>query len=132
MAMASLDSVTVSMAADASGMFIGSLRANFVVVSTSVGRTADRPGKSSTSSNVRPSGMALSIIPASHKNKGRANGPIKQRSPAGARWAVTQSHQIEKMNHRESLILRGIAIPVKLTGQVFQRHGNLKTSSPIT
>src|SRR5207253_1462808 len=36
MAMASRDSVTVSMAAEASGMFTGSLRAKFVVVSTSV------------------------------------------------------------------------------------------------
>jgi hypothetical protein len=40
---------------------------------------------------------------------------IKQRSPAGARWAGKQFHQIEKMHHRESLILRVIAIRVKLT-----------------
>jgi hypothetical protein len=68
MAMASRDSVTVSMAAEASGMFTGSLRAKFVVVSTSVGSTADRPGKSSTSSKVRPSEIAQRV-PAGLVNK---------------------------------------------------------------
>src|SRR5713226_10197258 len=118
MAMARRDSVTVSMAAEASGMFIGSLRAKFVVVSTSVGSTDDLPGRSSTSSKVRPSEIILSIIPASRKKIGRAQtGAIKQRSPAGPRWAGRQLHQIEKMHHRESSILRGIAIPVKLRGK---------------
>jgi hypothetical protein len=45
-------------------------------------------------------------------------GAIKQRSPAGPRWAGNQLHQIEKMHHRESSILRGIPIPVKLTGEI--------------
>src|SRR6266478_186485 len=118
MAMASRDSVTVSIAADASGMLIFSLRAKFVVVSTSVGSTADRPGNSSTSSKVRPSVIELSIIPASRKKIRRAqSSAIKQRSPAAPRWAGNQLHQIEKIHHRESSILRVIAIPVKLTKQ---------------
>jgi hypothetical protein len=33
--------------------------------------------------------------------------PTKQRSPAGARWAVERIHRIEKMRHRESLIVGG-------------------------
>jgi hypothetical protein len=111
------------MAAEASGMFTASLRAKCVVVSTSVGSTADRPGKSSTSSKVSPSLIALSIILASRKKFRRApSSPIKQRSPAGARWAGKQLHQIEKMHHRESSILKGIAIPVKLSGKIFEQR----------
>jgi hypothetical protein len=49
----------------------------------------------------------LSIIPASRKKIGRTQtGAIKQRSPAGARWAGGQIHQIEKMHHRELSIIR--------------------------
>jgi len=48
-------------------------------------------------------------------------GALKQRSPAGARWAVTQFHQIEKMNHRESSIVGGNPIPVKLTANLCRR-----------
>src|SRR5216684_4966761 len=123
MAMASRDSVTVSIAAEASGMFTFSLRAKFVVVSTSVGSTDDLPGRSSTSSKVRPSAIGPSIVPSSRKKIGRAQtGAIKQRSPAGPRWAGRQLHQIEKMHHRESSILRGIAIPVKLRGKIFEQQ----------
>src|ERR1700719_971525 len=41
---------------------------------------------------------------------------IKQRSPAGARWAVKGIHQIEKIRHCESLIVGCLAIGVKRTG----------------
>ena len=95
MAMASRDSVTVSMAAEASGMFTFSLRAKFVVVSTSVGSTHDRPGKSSTSSKVRPSEIMLSIIPASRKKIGRnANRRHKAAQPSGSPlgWQSTSSN----------------------------------------
>src|SRR5215510_2729454 len=57
--MARCDSVTVSIAADETGMFTDMFRVNFVVVSTSVGRTPLRAGTSETSSNVRASGMSL-------------------------------------------------------------------------
>jgi hypothetical protein len=53
-------------------------------------------------------------MPASHKKWSAPTRALKQHSPAGARWAVTQFHQIEKMNHRESSIVGGNPIPVKL------------------
>ena len=59
-AMARRDSVTVSMAALTMGMFRLMLRVTRVRVSTCVGRTADLPGTSSTSSKVRPSGIGPS------------------------------------------------------------------------
>jgi len=102
------------MAAEASGIFSASFLAKFVVVSASPGSTDDLPGKSSTSSKVRPSEITLSIIPASRKKNGRAQtGARKQRSPAGARWAGKTIHHIEKMRHRESFILGVPPIPVK-------------------
>ncbi len=48
-AIANRDSVTVSMAAEANGILMVSLRVNCVEVSTSVGRIVDFPGTSSTS-----------------------------------------------------------------------------------
>src|SRR6266581_4285047 len=115
MAMARRDSVTVSMAAEASGMVRASFLAKIVVVSASPGSTDDLPGKSNTSSKVRPSEIGPSLIPASRIEIGRLEiGARKQRSPAGARWAGKTIHHIEKMRHRECLILRGIPIPVKL------------------
>jgi len=81
--------------------------------------TDERPGNSSTSSNVRPSVIGLSIVPASPNKIARTQtSAIKQRSPAGARWAGKRFHQIEKMHHRESSILRGIPIPVKPTATI--------------
>src|ERR1700733_11820791 len=102
-AIAQLDSVTVSIAAEASGMFSESLRVKQVRVSTCVGRIEDLPGSRSTSSNVRPSGMGPSIIPTSFQRSGER---LKQRSPAGGRWAGGKIHQIEKMNHCEDSIVR--------------------------
>ena len=61
MAMARRDSVTVSMAAETSGMFSEILRVSCVCVFTSVGSTEDFPGTSSTSSNVNPSRIGPSI-----------------------------------------------------------------------
>src|SRR5262245_6965418 len=101
MAMARRDSVTVSMAADTSGTLIFSLRVKWVCVFTSAGRTELFPGTSSTSSKVSPSRIAPSIIPAF-----RTVRVLKQRSPAGGRWAARRIHQIEKMSHREFSILR--------------------------
>src|SRR5713101_2404111 len=115
MAIARRDSVTVSMAAEASGIFRASFLAKFVVVSASPGSTDDLPGKSSTSSKVRPSEIGLSLIPASRIEIGRLEiGARKQRSPAGARWAGKTIHHIEKMRHRQSSILGVPPIPVKL------------------
>jgi hypothetical protein len=67
----------------------------------------DLPGNRSTSSKVRPSGIGPSIIPSCIRKLGAgrfgATGVhIKQRSPAGARWAVKEIHRIEKMRHRET------------------------------
>src|SRR5580704_13849677 len=62
MAMARRPSVTVSIAADTIGMFSEIVRVRHVRVSACAGSTDDFPGKSSTSSNVSPSGMAPSII----------------------------------------------------------------------
>jgi hypothetical protein len=45
---------------------------------------------------------------------GKAGWPIKQRSPAGGRWADREIHQIEKMRHFESLIVGVDAASVKL------------------
>ncbi len=59
MAMAMRASVTVSMAAVSSGTEMRTLRVSCEEVSTSDGITSDSPGRSSTSSKVRPSGMAL-------------------------------------------------------------------------
>ena len=42
---------------------------------------------------------------------------IKQRSPAGARRAGREIHQIEKMRHVESSIVGVPAVPVKLGGK---------------
>ena len=53
--MASCDSVTVSMAADSSGMFSRTRRVSCVPVETWLGSTSLRRGSSSTSSKVRPS-----------------------------------------------------------------------------
>src|SRR5229473_4072909 len=127
MAIANRDSVTVSIAADTSGTLIFSFRVKFVRVSTSAGSTELLPGTSKTSSNVRPSRMAPSIIPTSRIGfqglfykpqaqkdsaftpayRGRVTAlskkvcALKQRSPAGGRWAVGKIHRIEKMNHCE-------------------------------
>src|SRR5579885_1842601 len=76
MAMASRDSVTVSIAAEASGMFSASLRVKHVRVSTSLGSTAERPGTSSTSSNVRPSGIAPAL--ESFREGGMIDGAIPE------------------------------------------------------
>src|ERR1700735_2978565 len=69
-AIAKLDSVTVSMAAEASGIFSESLRVKQVRVSTSMGKMEDLPGSGSTSSKVRPSEIGPSIIPSSHEEMG--------------------------------------------------------------
>src|SRR5215469_4463209 len=61
-AIAKRESVTVSIAAATIGMLRGILRVKQVRVSASVGNTDDLPGSKSTSSNVKPSGMAPSII----------------------------------------------------------------------
>ena len=74
MAMARRDSVTVSMAADASGILSLNCRVKCVRVSTSVGSTEDLPGKSKTSSNVRPSEIGPSIMPSSLRRFADARG----------------------------------------------------------
>src|SRR5947209_6466568 len=59
MAMASRLSVTVSIAADTSGMFSLISRVNRVATSTWVGMTSEGPGSSKTSSKVRPSRISM-------------------------------------------------------------------------
>src|SRR6201999_1554020 len=78
--MARLDSVTVSIAADASGILSESLRVKQVRVSTCVGKIEDLPGSRSTSSNVKPSGMGPSIIPTSFQGSGER---LKTAQPSG-------------------------------------------------
>ena len=58
-AIASGASVTVSIAALTMGMFRRMRRVRRVVVSTCLGRTAERAGIKATSSNVRPSSISL-------------------------------------------------------------------------
>src|SRR5262249_24255269 len=106
MPMARRDSVTVSIAAEASGMLMVSLRVNCVVVSASVGRTEDLPGRSRTSSNVRPSEIGSPSMETSRARMGRGTARRhKQRSPGGKRWAGGQMQPIEKMSHGELSIL---------------------------
>ena len=81
-AMASSDSVTVSMAALASGTFSGMFRVNFVVTSTWVGTTCECCGTSSTSSKVSAVTMA---VPRS-----RAEGAVF-RSIAGVRRGLSMT-----------------------------------------
>jgi hypothetical protein len=61
-----------------------------------------------------------SFIPASLPKKVRLqSGAIKQRSPAGARWAGRRIHQIEKFHHGECSILEVAPFAVKLSSQLF-------------
>ena len=62
MAIASLASVTVSIAAEIKGTLSVMLRENWVVNDTSLGRTSEYPGMSNTSSNVIPSILTRSAI----------------------------------------------------------------------
>lgn len=64
MAMAMRASVTLSMAADSSGMLTRTLREMSVEVSTALGSTSDAPGSSSTSSYVSPSVANFSGTPS--------------------------------------------------------------------
>jgi len=71
MAMASRESVTVSIAAETSGIFSRMLRVSWVVTSTRPGTTSDRAGRSSTSSKVKASGIGPSSIVGSRAPSGR-------------------------------------------------------------
>src|SRR5579863_3784647 len=84
MAIARRDSVTVSIAAETSGMFSEILRVSCVLVSTSVGRTEDFPGTSSTSSNVKPSVIGPSIhLSLTDRILAGSNGSPKTTQPSG-------------------------------------------------
>ena len=86
MAMASRDSVTVSIAEETMGTFKRIFRVRRVLVSTREGRTSLRAGNSSTSSKVRPSGITPSIMNGSPVLGGiiRARrGPPCPRPPHG-------------------------------------------------
>src|ERR1700737_2140074 len=129
--MASLDSVTVSIAADASGICSGSFRVNIVRVSTSVGRTDDLPGFSSTSSKVSPSVIEGLIMNCRLARYWRGEIPgLKQYSPAGIRRAAKQIHQIEKIALRPFHILETSAPPVKRYGRGSFLRG-ISVSSPF-
>ena len=60
--MAKAASVTVSIADEQSGIWSRMLRVNWVEVSVSDGKTSERAGIKSTSSNVRPSVISAEII----------------------------------------------------------------------
>src|SRR6267142_7019782 len=62
--MARAASVTVSIAEEQSGIWSRMLRVNWVEVSVSDGKTSERAGIKSTSSNVRPSVISAEIIRA--------------------------------------------------------------------
>src|SRR5580704_13328315 len=78
-AIARRESVTVSIAADTMGIFNEIARVRHVRVSACAGSTDDLPGKSSTSSNVSPSGIAPSIIYAPVFVKSAVNNKAQQR-----------------------------------------------------
>src|SRR6266508_5108876 len=61
-AIARAASVTVSIAEEHNGIWSWMLRVNCVDVSVSFGKTSERAGTKSTSSNVRPSGSSTEII----------------------------------------------------------------------
>jgi hypothetical protein len=61
--MAVLDSVTVSMAALTNGIFNRMVRVNAVLTSTSLGKTSEKAGTSSTSSNVKRSSISFRLFP---------------------------------------------------------------------
>src|SRR6266511_358321 len=61
-AIARAASVTVSIAEEHNGIWSWMLRVNCVDVSVSFGKTSERAGTRSTSSNVRPSGSSTEII----------------------------------------------------------------------
>src|SRR5580704_6714827 len=86
MAMARRDSVTVSIAAETSGMFSEIFRVNCVCVLTSVGRTEDFPGTSSTSSNVNPSRIGPSIHFSLNDKKTAPKYNTAQRQAAGRKY----------------------------------------------
>ena len=83
MAIASRDSVTVSIAAETSGMFREILRVSCVCVLTSVGRTEDFPGTSSTSSNVNPSRIGPSIHFSFIDKRAVRKQPLNTTQPSG-------------------------------------------------
>jgi len=60
MVMASISSVTVSIAADTMGVFSMMFRVKGALISTSLGRTSEKAGIKSTSSKVSPSEAILS------------------------------------------------------------------------
>jgi len=64
MAIASLASVTVSIAAEMIGRLRRIARVSCVPIFVALGITALRPGRSKTSSNARPSGIELGSISA--------------------------------------------------------------------
>src|SRR5689334_354337 len=94
MAMARCDSVTVSIADDETGMFIGMLREKRVVVSASVGRTSLRAGMRVTSSNVRASW----ISPASIINTSNIGAGLSA-------WLIICSHLLGSVMHKMSLLV---------------------------
>src|SRR5699024_11135941 len=71
-------SVTVSMAADASGTFSDTLRENLLDVRTALGSTSDSAGNNNTSSKVSPS---IANLPVS---SGAAAGTVSAASDAAA------------------------------------------------
>src|ERR1700733_1205490 len=92
MAMARRDSVTVSMAADTSGIFREIVRVSCVRVFTSVGKTEDFPGTSSTSSNVNPSRIGPSIHFSLGDKKTAPKYNTAQRQAAGRTIREQERH----------------------------------------
>src|ERR1700730_6293048 len=120
MAIASRESVTVSMAAATTGIFSAILRETQVRVSTCAGRIEDFPGRSSTSSNVSPSGIAPSII----ISPVRPIGLQKHESPAEFA-ELGKAFRVEEDRHESIQNSRRIAGRKQGTGQTdFKRISN--------
>jgi len=58
-------------------------------------------------------------------------GIIKQRSPAGARWAGRTLDHVEKIHHVESSILGAVAPAVKLTRRLSVMLIGLRASDDV-
>src|SRR3990172_3491323 len=115
-AIASGASVTVSIAALTMGMFRRMRRVRRVVVSTCLGRTAERAGIKATSSNVRPSSISLfSMSEASGLRGNRSSFRISYSAGDG------QADPCSRMRLSTALALVGVQHALSETDR-FGRH----------
>src|SRR4051812_15622371 len=109
MAMASRLSVTVSMAADTSGILSLISRVNLVATSTWVGMTSDGPGSSKTSSKVSPSRISMRLSGFAGRIYAGADGRRKgSREPAAIPPSAGASERAAQP--RESVVAGGVLV----------------------